>query len=52
MGDEFKFLKPAGHDQFQASLATCKLLAKPPVEDLQSRTKYGEFPDEIPRLDY
>ncbi|KAK4763151.1 hypothetical protein SAY86_008919 [Trapa natans] len=31
MGDEFKFSKQGGHDQFRASLAACnRLLAKPP----------------------
>lgn len=50
MDDELKFLKPAGHDQFHALLATCKLVAKSPV-DLQVHAKDDGFRDEIPRLD-
>lgn len=52
MGDELKFLKPTGHDQFQASLAASKTLSKFPVEDLQGPMKDEEFLNEIHHLDY
>ncbi|OWM66700.1 inositol 3-kinase isoform X1 [Punica granatum] len=52
MGDESKYMKPAGHDQFHTSLAASRLLAKFPVEDLQSPRKVDELPRAIPGLDY
>lgn len=52
MGDELKFLKPTGHDQFHASLAASKTLSKFPVEDLQGPMKDEEFLNEIHHLDY